>query len=165
RAGGPRGKGRPAASRKQWTEICELVKARAGWRCQACGLRTKLDVHHVVKRAHGGSDVDLDNLVALCRGCHDQTDAPFVKGRLVVMAMGRGVFTFDHIYAASKWDARRANALELLEAVFGTRSWTAIASMPSDQLRAGLTEIKRPFEPDAGADGRGGMSPEEAERV
>ena len=51
RAGGPRAKGRRAASRTQWTALCELVKARAGWRCQACALRTRLDVHHVVKRA------------------------------------------------------------------------------------------------------------------
>jgi 5-methylcytosine-specific restriction endonuclease McrA len=40
--------------------------------------------HHVVKRSQGGSDWDLDALVALCRRCHAQTDAPFravsVKG-------------------------------------------------------------------------------------
>jgi len=32
----------------------------------------------VVKRSQGGSDWDLDALVALCRRCHAQTDAPFV---------------------------------------------------------------------------------------
>ena len=106
RDGGPRAKGRQAASRTQWTAICEYVKARAGWRCQACSLRTRLDVHHVVKRAQGGPDLDPDNLVALCRACHDQTDAPFIKGRLIVLAMGGGVFSFDRIYAASKWEAR-----------------------------------------------------------
>ena len=58
----------------------------------------------------GGSDVDLDNLVALCRACHDQTDAPFSKGRLVVRALGGGIFTFDLVHAVSKWDARRAIA-------------------------------------------------------
>jgi HNH endonuclease len=110
RAGGPRAKGRPAASTKEWTAIGELVKARAGWRCQACGLRTRLDVHHVVKRAQGGSDFELDRLVALCRLCHDQTDAPFSKGRLVVKALGGGLFAFDLVYAVSKWDARRAIA-------------------------------------------------------
>ena len=110
RAGGPRAKGRPAASRMQWTAVREFVKARAGWRCQACALRTPLDVHHVVKRAQGGSDLDPDNLVALCRACHDQTDAPFSKGRLVVTAMGGGVFTFDRIWAASKWEVSQAIA-------------------------------------------------------
>src|SRR5207245_10508811 len=97
RAGGPRAKGRPAASGTQWTAICELVKARAGWRCQACGLRTRLDVHHVVKRAQGGSDLDPDNLVALCRACHDQTQAAFSKGRLVVRARGGAVSSFERV--------------------------------------------------------------------
>ena len=110
RSGGPRAKGRPAASTKKWAAICELVKARAGWRCQACALRTRLDVHHVVKRAQGGSDLDPDNLVALCRACHDQTDAAFSKGRLVVTAMGGAVFSFDRIWAASKWEVSQAIA-------------------------------------------------------
>jgi len=46
------------------------------------GRAGRLDGHHMVKRAQGGSDWDLDALVALCRRCHTRTDAPFVKGRL-----------------------------------------------------------------------------------
>ena len=38
---------------------------RARWRYQACG-RGALEVHHLVKRAQGGSDFELDRLVALC---------------------------------------------------------------------------------------------------
>src|SRR5207245_3350951 len=53
--------------------------------------------HHVVKRSQGGSDFDLDLLVALCRWCHDQTDAPYERGRLVVTALGAGQFTFEVI--------------------------------------------------------------------
>ncbi len=67
RAGGPRARGRPAASAAEWKAIQVQVLARAGWRCQACGVRRRLDVHHVVKRSQGGSDFDLDQLVALCR--------------------------------------------------------------------------------------------------
>ena len=70
---------------------------RAGWRCQACRVRRRLDVHHILKRAQGGSDFDLDQLVALCRWCHDQTDAPYERGRLVVSALGHGQFRFELI--------------------------------------------------------------------
>jgi len=49
----------------------------------------------VVKRSQGGSDWDLDALVALCRRRHAQTDAPFVKGRLVVIPQGAGQFVFE----------------------------------------------------------------------
>jgi hypothetical protein len=57
-------------------------------------------VHHVVKRSQGGSDFDLDRLVALCRWCHAQTDAPYERGRLVVTALGVGEFTFEVIERA-----------------------------------------------------------------
>ena len=89
--------GRPAASVTEWKAIRQHVLTRAGWHCQACGIRRRLDVHHVVKRAQGGSDFDLDQLVALCRWCHDQTDAPYLRGRLVVVALGDGQFRFDVI--------------------------------------------------------------------
>src|SRR5262249_19537185 len=95
RRGSPRALGRPAASVSEWKLIRQTVLARAGWRCQACGVRRRLDVHHVMKRSQGGSDFDLENLVALCRWCHDQTDAPYERGRLVVTALGAGHFTFE----------------------------------------------------------------------
>ena len=76
--------GRPAASLEEWREIRAQVLIRAGWTCQACRVRTRLDVHHVVKRTQGGSDFDLD--------CHTQTDAPFSQGRLVITPLGDGQF-------------------------------------------------------------------------
>ena len=95
RARGPRAQGRQAASWLEWAAIREQILARAGWRCQACGVRRRLDVHHVIKRSQGGSDFDLNLLVALCRWCHDQTDAPYERGRLVVTALGAEQFTFE----------------------------------------------------------------------
>jgi hypothetical protein len=62
-----------------------------------------LEVHHVVKRAQGGSDFDLDRLVALCPPCHAQTDAPYVRGRLVITPLGAGHFTVEVIRGADKW--------------------------------------------------------------
>jgi hypothetical protein len=87
--------GRPAASVSEWKRIRQTVLARAGWRCQACGVRRRLDVHHLVKRSQGGSDFDLEHLVALCRWCHDQTDARYERGRLVVTVLCAGQFTFE----------------------------------------------------------------------
>ena len=79
--------------------------ARAGWRCQACRVRRRLDVHHVVKRSQSGSDFDLDQLVALCRWCHDQTDSPYERGRLVVTALGDGQFRFGVVKLAARTTA------------------------------------------------------------
>jgi hypothetical protein len=36
-----------------------------------------------------GSDFDLDRVVALCLPCHAQTDAPYMRGRLVI-TLGEG---------------------------------------------------------------------------
>jgi 5-methylcytosine-specific restriction endonuclease McrA len=63
-------------------------------------------VHHVVKRAQGGSDFDLDRLVALCPPCHARTDAPYARGRLVVTPLGKGRFTAEVTRGADKWALR-----------------------------------------------------------
>jgi 5-methylcytosine-specific restriction endonuclease McrA len=79
---------------------------RARWRSQACSRRNALEVHHVVKRAQGGSDFDLDRLVALCPPCHAQTDASYARGRLVITPVGEGRFTVKVTRGADEWAIR-----------------------------------------------------------
>jgi hypothetical protein len=73
------------------------VFRRARRRCQAGGRGGALEVHHVVKRAQGGSDFDLDRLVARCPPYpyQAQTNAPYVRGRLVIIQLGDGPFTVE----------------------------------------------------------------------
>ena len=54
----------------------------------------------------GGSDFDLDRLVALCPACHAQTDAPYGRGRLVITPLGQGQFTFTVVRGTNKWAIR-----------------------------------------------------------
>ena len=37
--------------------------------CEVCGY-TASDCHHIIYRSQGGSD-DVENIIALCRDCHD----------------------------------------------------------------------------------------------
>ncbi len=106
RAGGPRAIGRPAASVEDWKAIRRQVLARSRWRCQACWSPGRLEVHHVLKRSQGGSDFDLNLLVALCRSCHAQTDAPYRRGRLIIRPLGDGRFTCEVVRGADKWAIR-----------------------------------------------------------
>ncbi len=123
RAGGPRAIGRPAAPVAEWAAIREIVLARAAWRCQACGRRTRLDIHHVLKRAQGGSDFDLDGLVALCRVCHERTDAAYHRGRLVVTPLGSGRFAFELVRGDPR---QRLERLDRWESLYPPASTVAV---------------------------------------
>ena len=45
------------------------VLRRDGWRCQACGTMSNLEVHHQELRSHSGHDTE-ENLITLCNACH-----------------------------------------------------------------------------------------------
>ena len=45
------------------------VLRRDGWRCQACGTMSNLEVHHQQFRSHSGHDSE-QNLITLCTQCH-----------------------------------------------------------------------------------------------
>jgi len=50
-----------------WSEI---VKLRAGFRCEYCGKLKRLNSHHIRSRANQSTRWDLDNGICLCCGCH-----------------------------------------------------------------------------------------------
>ena len=45
----------------EWERLRGQAKDRDGWRCQKCGRAGKLEVHHVIELAHGGTN-DMNNL-------------------------------------------------------------------------------------------------------
>jgi 5-methylcytosine-specific restriction endonuclease McrA len=54
-----------------YKELCHQVLARDNWRCQICGSRTNLQVHHQQLRSQQGSDEE-SNLITLCAKCHER---------------------------------------------------------------------------------------------
>ena len=91
-----------------WDKAKRTVLLRAkGW-CEACRRRAVLDVHHVTKRSQGGEHDPDQNLIALCRTCHDRTDWAFSAGRLVIEPLGEGKFHCEVVFARDKWEAREA---------------------------------------------------------
>jgi 5-methylcytosine-specific restriction endonuclease McrA len=66
--------GKPARHRldpEAYQQLCLQVLQRDGWRCQQCGSRTNLEVHHLQFRSHLGTDSE-ENLITLCRECHER---------------------------------------------------------------------------------------------
>ncbi|PYX63374.1 MAG: hypothetical protein DMG74_17290 [Acidobacteria bacterium] len=52
------------------------VLHRDGWKCQSCGKRSNLEVHHKEFRSRSGRDSE-GNLITLCTACH--AGSPFTE--------------------------------------------------------------------------------------
>jgi len=52
-----------------YRQLRTRVLERDGWRCQKCGSRTNLEVHHRQFRSRQGDDSE-DNLITVCSQCH-----------------------------------------------------------------------------------------------
>ena len=52
-----------------YEQLRNQVLGRDGWRCQACGSMSNLEVHHKELRSHSGDDSE-ENLITLCSTCH-----------------------------------------------------------------------------------------------
>jgi RNA-directed DNA polymerase len=61
-----------AQNNETWRELKAEVKAERGARCEHCGSRMDLDLHHLKARRAGGQDAK-DNAQLLCERCHVHT--------------------------------------------------------------------------------------------
>jgi 5-methylcytosine-specific restriction endonuclease McrA len=50
--------------------ISTRVFIRDDWKCRHCHERNGIDPHHVIYKSNGGKD-EMNNLLTLCRRCHD----------------------------------------------------------------------------------------------
>jgi hypothetical protein len=66
----PRPARRLRASHRDWEEIRADF---AGQCCVACSSAGQLELHHILPRSQGGSDV-VENLVVICRSCHTKLE-------------------------------------------------------------------------------------------
>ena len=53
----------------EYEALRQRVLRRDDWRCQFCGSRQTLEVHHQEFRSHSGEDSET-NLITLCSNCH-----------------------------------------------------------------------------------------------
>jgi 5-methylcytosine-specific restriction protein A len=58
-----------------YERLRQQVLRRDGWRCQACGTMSNLEVHHQQFRSHSGDNSER-NLVTLCAACHRKAHIP-----------------------------------------------------------------------------------------
>lgn len=54
---------------QDYRQLHRQVLERDGWRCQLCGRRKDLHVHHIKPRSKLGDDC-AENMIVLCVRCH-----------------------------------------------------------------------------------------------
>jgi hypothetical protein len=84
-------------SKKDADEL--LVKV--GRRCCICHKLHRVQLHHIVPQAEGGSD-DIDNAIALCPECHDEVHTRYAPGRVT------------RVYSVEELKAYKQKAIELV---------------------------------------------------
>jgi 5-methylcytosine-specific restriction endonuclease McrA len=52
-----------------YAQLRRQILERDRWRCQHCGSRQNLQIHHEEPRSQSGDDVE-ENLITLCNSCH-----------------------------------------------------------------------------------------------
>jgi hypothetical protein len=58
---------------KVWARTRQQVLTRDNTRCRMCGSARTLEIHHMVPRVKGGSNLP-DNLITLCSMCHKKAE-------------------------------------------------------------------------------------------
>ncbi len=53
----------------RYHELKMKILERDGWKCQYCGRRDELQIHHMIRRSQRGADCE-ENLIVLCSPCH-----------------------------------------------------------------------------------------------
>jgi len=68
-SGDLRKRGTLRLDRERYRRLKKKILERDGWRCQHCGRRDQLQIHHIIRRSQLGADGE-ENLIVLCSGCH-----------------------------------------------------------------------------------------------
>lgn len=54
-----------------WKELREIVLDKYGYCCSICGNSGDVDIHHKIPIKDGGTN-EIENLIAVCRNCHEK---------------------------------------------------------------------------------------------
>lgn len=88
--------GRPSLPPAEWKVlVAEATRLDRG-RCANpyCRKRGPLDPQHVKKRSQGGAD-SIENVLMLCRKCHDLADNAPAATKLYIIPLAPGTFAFE----------------------------------------------------------------------
>ena len=85
---------RKVASPKAWQAIAAAKQGP----CRVCGDAPPNELHHIIARSQGGSDV-ADNIAPLCHGCHGfitRRNQPTIKAFLASLTDDEYAYAIEH---------------------------------------------------------------------
>lgn len=65
---------------KGWRKTRNDYLKSIGYVCEGCGQNKATEVHHLMPTANGGSLTDFDNLMAVCKDCHENMHFQLRRG-------------------------------------------------------------------------------------
>lgn len=83
-----------------WAARARVVKQRDNYECQNCGVpggprgEAELHTHHIVPVKNYGSH-HIDNLITLCKQCHDAADNDGNARTIPISKRGMGQYEFE----------------------------------------------------------------------
>lgn len=77
-----------------WKAIAAHTRYKAGYRCQLCNSGANLTTHHRNYRIHGREHAHVNELIVLCKHCHEK-----FHGRQEMIIQGGPSNGIDIMYA------------------------------------------------------------------
>jgi 5-methylcytosine-specific restriction protein A len=90
-----------------WDAARVVVMRRDRYTCQGCHTRMRrreLEVDHILEIARGGPSLDYANLQTLCRRCHRQKTAEFLRNRRSQSRERRTILA-DPVFPGARFEA------------------------------------------------------------
>lgn len=79
-----------------WDKVRRFAYAKAGYRCEICGVRARLEAHEVWSYDDEKALQKLERVTALCHACHE------VKHISRTQLTGRGMDAMEHFMKVNK---------------------------------------------------------------
>lgn len=130
------------------------MRRRAGGKCELCAAEFGLSPHHIIARCDGGLDHE-DNLILLCRRCHDRIEDRGYTSRAGLLrgeANDPGPsLDMQKSRAEKAAETRAANVAEQMRAAEDLEEWDVWSTMTASSVPVLTPEqaaqVKRPEKP------------------
>lgn len=140
-----------------WRSVRDLKIDQVGGKCEKCGSTSSLQLHHTTYEHHGDEMNHLEDLVVMCRECHEREHGVVLRDNLraaILCAKLSPTAKIVGLEIAKRWSSKRACArirLDTLSEAVGCSNKTITRAVNQIidsgiliRIRTGRSSILRP---------------------